>query len=91
MTYTSGGLIQAADYNGFVSTTTSANLNATLSFYGISNIANVAAGGGAAGRSSDVEVGVPKGNVVGRAYKHGPLGAATVAKNVNRYASSEVE
>lgn len=45
MTYTAGSLIEATDYNGFVSTTSGANLNATLSFYGISNIANVAAGG----------------------------------------------
>ena len=29
MTYSSGGLIQATDYNGFVSTTASANVNAT--------------------------------------------------------------
>jgi hypothetical protein len=27
MTYVSGGLIQATDYNGFVSTTASANVN----------------------------------------------------------------
>ena len=27
MTYTSGGLIQATDYNGFVSTTAGANIN----------------------------------------------------------------
>ena len=27
MTYTSGGLIQATDYNGFVSTTSGANVN----------------------------------------------------------------
>lgn len=31
MTYTSGGLIQATDYNGFVSTTAGANVNATWS------------------------------------------------------------
>ena len=29
MTYSSGGLIQATDYNGFVSTTVGANINAT--------------------------------------------------------------
>ena len=29
MTYSSGGLIQATDYNGFVSTTAGANVNAT--------------------------------------------------------------
>ena len=29
MTYSTGGLIQATDYNGFVSTTASANVNAT--------------------------------------------------------------
>jgi len=31
MTYSSGGLIQASDYNGFVSTTSGANVNATWS------------------------------------------------------------
>jgi hypothetical protein len=31
MTYSSGGLIQATDYNGFVSTTSGANVNATWS------------------------------------------------------------
>jgi hypothetical protein len=31
MTYSSGGLIQATDYNGFVSTTAGANINATWS------------------------------------------------------------
>ena len=31
MTYVSGGLIQATDYNGFVSTTAGANVNATWS------------------------------------------------------------
>ena len=29
MTYSSGGLIQAADYNGFVDTNVGANINAT--------------------------------------------------------------
>jgi hypothetical protein len=43
MTYSSGGLIQATDYNGFVSTTASANLNATLSFYGAANVATTSA------------------------------------------------
>jgi len=52
MTYISGGLIQATDYNGFVSTTAGANINATFgqagtttSGYGQGNIATVAAGG----------------------------------------------
>jgi hypothetical protein len=31
MTYSAGGLIQATDYNGFVSTTAGANVNATWS------------------------------------------------------------
>ena len=31
MTYSVGGLIQATDYNGFVSTTAGANVNATWS------------------------------------------------------------
>ena len=43
MTYSSGGLIQATDYNGFVSTTSAANLNATLSFYGAANLATTSA------------------------------------------------
>ena len=47
MTYTTGGIVQATDYNGFVSTTTSANINATwgtassLGGYGQGNIATV--------------------------------------------------
>ena len=44
MTYTSGSLIQATDYNGFVSTTVGANVNATWNTtYGQSAIATVAA------------------------------------------------
>lgn len=49
MTYSVGGLIQATDYNGFVSTTASANLNATWgtavsgSGYGQGNVATVSA------------------------------------------------
>jgi hypothetical protein len=50
MTYSSGGLIQATDYNGFVSTTVGANINATFgqagtttSGYGQGNIATVSA------------------------------------------------
>jgi hypothetical protein len=51
MTYSSGGLIQAADYNGFVSTNVGANVNATWSTgttsagYGQTAIATVSAGG----------------------------------------------
>jgi hypothetical protein len=42
MTYSSGGLIQATDYNGFVSTTVGANVNATWNtFYGQTAIATV--------------------------------------------------
>ena len=42
MTYSSGGLIQAADYNGFVSTNVGANLNAVLNTaYGQTAIATV--------------------------------------------------
>ena len=47
MTYSSGGLIQATDYNGFASTTASANINAvwgtatSTSGYGQGNIATV--------------------------------------------------
>jgi len=47
MTYSAGGLIQATDYNGFVSTTASANINATWgtaisgSGYGQGNVATV--------------------------------------------------
>jgi hypothetical protein len=50
MTYVSTGLIQATDYNGFVSTTAGANINATwgqsttTSGYGQGNITTVAAG-----------------------------------------------
>jgi hypothetical protein len=50
MTYSSGGLIQATDYNGFVSTSVGANINATwgqagttTSGYGQGNIATVSA------------------------------------------------
>jgi hypothetical protein len=50
MTYSVGGLIQATDYNGFVSTTVGANVNAifgqagtTTSGYGQGNIATVSA------------------------------------------------
>lgn len=44
MTYSSGGLIQAADYNGFVSTNVGANLNATLNTaYGQTALSTVAA------------------------------------------------
>ena len=51
MTYSSGGLIQATDYNGFVSTTASANINATWgtaisgSGYGQGNVATVSSAG----------------------------------------------
>jgi hypothetical protein len=51
MTYTSGSLIQAADYNGFVSTNVGANVNnvwatgSTTSGYGQSALSNVAAAG----------------------------------------------
>lgn len=51
MTYSSGGLIQAVDYNGFVSTTAGANVNATWGTgttsagYGQSAIATVSAAG----------------------------------------------
>ena len=46
MTYSSGGLIQATDYNGFVSTTANANINATWnSTYGQTALATVSAGG----------------------------------------------
>ena len=44
MTYSSGGLIQAADYNGFVSTNVGANLNAVLNTaYGQTAVGTVAA------------------------------------------------
>lgn len=51
MTYSSGGLIQATDYNGFVSTTANANVNdiwgtgATDKGYGQTALATVSAGG----------------------------------------------
>lgn len=51
MTYSSGGLIQATDYNGFVSTTSGANINATWSTgsgnggWGQTAIGTVAQGG----------------------------------------------
>jgi len=51
MTYVSGGLIQATDYNGFVSTTAGANVNATWSTgttsagYGQTALATVSAAG----------------------------------------------
>ena len=47
MTYSTGGLIQATDYNGFVSTTASANVNATWgtaisgSGYGQGNVSTI--------------------------------------------------
>jgi len=45
MTYSVGGLIQATDYNGFVSTTTGGNINATWnSTYGQTALATVSAG-----------------------------------------------
>jgi hypothetical protein len=44
MTYTTGQLIQATDYNGFVSTNSGANINATWnSTYGQTSLATVAA------------------------------------------------
>jgi hypothetical protein len=46
MTYASGNLIQATDYNGFVSTTANANINATWNTtYGQTALATVSAGG----------------------------------------------
>jgi hypothetical protein len=46
MTYSSGGLIQATDYNGFVSTTAGANINATWNTaYGQTALSTVAAAG----------------------------------------------
>jgi hypothetical protein len=46
MTYSTGGLIQATDYNGFVSTTVGANINATLdTTYGQTALSTVAAAG----------------------------------------------
>lgn len=45
MTYISGGLIQATDYNGFVNTTANANLNAVWNTaYGQTAVTTVAAG-----------------------------------------------
>lgn len=46
MTYSAGGLIEAADYNGFVSTNVGANLNAVLNTaYGQTAIATVSTAG----------------------------------------------
>ena len=46
MTYSSGGLIQATDYNGFVSTTSGGNINAVWnSTYGQTALATVSAAG----------------------------------------------
>jgi hypothetical protein len=46
MTYSVGGLIQATDYNGFVSTTVGANINATWnSTYGQTALSTVSVGG----------------------------------------------
>ena len=51
MTYSSGGLIQATDYNGFVSTTSGANVNGiwatgtTDAGYGQSALGTVSAAG----------------------------------------------
>ena len=46
MTYSSGGLIQATDYNGFVSTTAGANVNATWNTtYGQTAVSTVSAAG----------------------------------------------
>ena len=46
MTYSSGGLIQATDYNGFVNTTVGANINATWNTgYGQTAIATVGTSG----------------------------------------------
>jgi hypothetical protein len=46
MTYSSGGLIQATDYNGFVSTTAGANINATWNTaYGQTALSTVSTGG----------------------------------------------
>jgi len=46
MTYSSGGLIQATDYNGFVSTTSGSNINAVWnSTYGQTALSTVSAGG----------------------------------------------
>lgn len=45
MTYSAGNLIVATDYNGFVSTNVGANINATLQYYGQSNVSTVSSGG----------------------------------------------
>jgi len=46
MTYSQGGLIQATDYNGFVSTTANANVNATWNTsYGQTALSTVSGGG----------------------------------------------
>jgi len=46
MTYSSGGLIQATDYNGFVSTNSGANINATWNnTYGQTALSTISAGG----------------------------------------------
>jgi hypothetical protein len=46
MTYSQGGLIEATDYNGFVSTTVGANINATMgTTYGQPALTTVAAAG----------------------------------------------
>jgi hypothetical protein len=46
MTYSTGNLIQATDYNGFVSDTVGANINATMNTtYGQTALSNVAAAG----------------------------------------------
>lgn len=46
MTYSQGGLIEATDYNGFVSTTVGANINATMNTtYGQPALTTVAAAG----------------------------------------------
>jgi hypothetical protein len=46
MTYSTGNIIQATDYNGFVSTTVGANINATWNtWYGQTALSTVAVGG----------------------------------------------
>jgi hypothetical protein len=46
MTYSSGGLIEATDYNGFVSTTSGGNINAVWnSTYGQTSLSTVSSGG----------------------------------------------
>lgn len=44
MTYSTGGLIQATDLNGFVSTTSGGNINAVLASYGQTTLNTVATG-----------------------------------------------